>query len=80
MGKQYTTYSDTLEVCNLDSLHTRREQLSLKIFKSLMNSEQFSSWIPHLEVVSTRETYVILTNFQFQGAIQLVIKTAQWCI
>ena len=44
--KQYTTYVDTLKVCNLDELHARREQLSLKIFKLLMKTEHFSSWIP----------------------------------
>ena len=47
MGRQYTTYVDALEVCNLDTLHARREQLSLNFFKSLMKSEHFSSWIPH---------------------------------
>ena len=46
MGRQYTTYVDALEICNLDTLHARREQLSLNFFKSLMKSEHFSSWIP----------------------------------
>ena len=47
MGRQNTTYVDALEICNLDTLHARREQLSLNFFKSLMKSEHFSSWIPH---------------------------------
>ena len=46
------------------------------------------SWNPNilvagyhpLEVVCTKETYVIPTNFQFQGAIPLVVKTVLWYI
>ena len=46
MGKQYTTYDEALHDCGLDTLETRREQLCLKFFKSLITSDKFSSWVP----------------------------------
>lgn len=46
LGKQYTTYDEALEVCNLTTLRDRREQLCLNFFKSLSSSERFSHWIP----------------------------------
>lgn len=46
MGKQYTTYDEALGVCDLYPLITRREQLCLNFFKSLMKSDKFSGWVP----------------------------------
>ena len=39
VGKDYTTYHEALELCNLQDLHGRREQLCLSFFNSLLESE-----------------------------------------
>ena len=46
MGRHYSSYDEALQECGLDSLSDRRDQLSLNFLKSLMESEQFSGWVP----------------------------------
>ena len=46
VGKDYTTCHEALELCDLQDLHGRREQLCLSFFNSLLESERFSSWVP----------------------------------
>ena len=49
VGKDYTTYHEALELCNLQDLHGRssgrREQLCLGFFNSLLESERFNSLV-----------------------------------
>ncbi len=46
VGRKYTTYQQALKLCNLETLHDRREQLCLSFFNSLTESERFQSWVP----------------------------------
>ena len=46
MGRHYSSYDEALQECGLDSLSDRRDQLSLNFLKSLMESDQFSGWVP----------------------------------
>ena len=46
VDKHYSSYDEALQECGLDSLTDRRDQLSLNFLKSLMESEQFSGWVP----------------------------------
>ena len=46
IGKNYTTYENALQLCNIETMHNRREHLCLGFFNSLMESERFQSWVP----------------------------------
>ena len=46
VGKDYTTYHEALELCKLQDLNGRREQLCLSFFNSLLEFECFNSWVP----------------------------------
>ena len=46
IGKDYSTYQNALERCDLKSMSDRREHLCLSFFNSLMESERFQSWVP----------------------------------
>ena len=46
VGKDYTTYQEALELCNLQDSHDRREQLCLSFFSSLLESDCSNSWVP----------------------------------
>ena len=45
VGKDYTTCNEALELCNLQALHGRREQLCLSFFNSLLDSDRFNSGV-----------------------------------
>jgi hypothetical protein len=45
-GKHYTSYEQALDEFGIIPLCDRREKLSLSFFRSIMSSEQFSSWVP----------------------------------
>ena len=58
MGKNYESYSKSLEFLKLDSLHERREKNALKFAKKAIKNENFSSFFPkHPEGHIMRKRY-----------------------
>ena len=81
VGKDYTTYHEALELCNLQALHGRREQLCLCFFNSFLESECFNTVVGcNLgEIPYTVECYETLTNLPCWNLEQFVTNTVHFC-
>lgn len=53
LGREYTSYSDSLAVLELDSLHNRRVKICREFASKATISEKFSSWFPPSDYSST---------------------------
>ena len=44
LGQNFQTYKSAQEILNMETLETRREQISLKFAKKALKSEKFKQW------------------------------------
>ena len=60
MGWSYTSYQESLLVCNISELGQRREKICLDFANSILNSNEFRNWLPNRRSVDTN--YMSLRN------------------